>query len=118
MSKFNEDKIIKQLFNLNYEKQMTIKKLETKIKTTSYHIKYMRKDLRTLKSKYTMLNKYVDKYDDCINKMVSVFKLDKEIVDELKNDCGILNDNFILVIKEKPFREKVTVQLKNFFDVK
>jgi len=111
MSKFNEDEIIKQLFKLNYEKQTTIKKLEAKIKTTSYHIKYMRNDLRTLKSKYTILNKYVDKYDDCITRIVSVFKLDKEIVDEIKNDCGILNDNFILVVKERPFREKISAQV-------
>ena len=25
-----------------------------------------------------------------------------------KNDVGILNDNFILVVKEKPFRENIT----------
>lgn len=111
MSRFKEEDVIKQLFKLNYEKQGTIKKLENKIKTTSYHIKYMRNDLRTLKSKYSTLNKYVDKYDDCINAIVSAFKLDKEVIDEIKNDYGILNDNFILVVKEKPFREKLSAHL-------
>ena len=106
MSRFKEEEVIKKLFKLNYEKQMTIKKLENKIKTASYHSKYMRNDLRTINSKYAILNKYVDKYEECINRMITIFKLDKDIIDELKNDCGILNDNFILVVKEKDFRPK------------
>lgn len=116
---FEEDKIIKQLFKLNYDKQMTIKKLENKIKTSNYHLKYKRNDLRTLQSKYDILNKYVDKYEDCISMMIKIFKLDVELINDIKKDVGILNDDFILIIKEKPFRENISQkgddeEMKNF----
>lgn len=97
---FREEHIIKQLFKLNYEKQQHIKKLENKIQTNKYLTKYMRNDLRTLKSKYDTLHKYINKYEEVIDNMIKIFKCDKEVVDMIKNDCGILNDNFILVVKE------------------
>jgi len=100
MSNNRDELVIKQLFNLNYNKQQYIKKLENKIKTNKYHTKYLRNDFRTLQSKYSALQKYIKKYENCIDNIVSVFKCDKELIEEIKNDTGILNDNFILVIKE------------------
>ena len=66
---FQEDKIIKQLFNLNYEKQKQIDTLNKKVSTIKYQSKYLRVDVKTLKSNLDIKDKKIQKLQSLIDEL-------------------------------------------------
>ena len=97
---FKEEEVVKQLFNLNYKKQKQLEHLEKKHKNLKYHNKYLRADIKTVTSKYNSSLRYINKYEKAIEQIKKVFKLDKDIFNEVLDDCGILNEEFKIIIKE------------------
>ena len=66
-----EDKIIKQLFNLNYEKQKQIDTLNKKVSTIKYQSKYLRVDVKTLNSNLNIKNRKIQKLQNLINEIAN-----------------------------------------------
>tara|TARA_R100000951_G_scaffold102751_1_gene94976 strand:- start:489 stop:788 length:300 start_codon:yes stop_codon:yes gene_type:complete len=97
---FKEDAVIKQLFKLNYDKQKQIEHLEQKYKNLKYHNKYLRADVKTAISKYESAIRYIKLYERLIEQITLIFKLDKQLVEEIKESEGIVNNDFKIVIKD------------------
>jgi len=97
---FKEEEVVKQLFNLNYKKQKQLEHLENKHKNLKYHNKYLRADVKTITSKYNSSLRYIKKYDTAIEQIQKIFKLDKQLLNDILEDEGILNTNFITLIKD------------------
>lgn len=100
---FNEDDIIKQLFKLNYEKQQKIYKLEKDVKGNKYHIKYIRKDMREIKSENQLLKNKIKNLEKTIMDIKYIFKtgITDEVYFDFLSDRNIVIKDFLYTNKNK-----------------
>ena len=88
---FQEDKIIKQLFNLNYEKQKQIDTLNKKVSTIKYQSKYLRVDVKTLNSNLNIKNRKIQKLQNLINELKTY--IDEDIYNSVCEGNDLLFDD-------------------------
>tara|TARA_R110002020_G_scaffold469071_1_gene693799 strand:+ start:22 stop:321 length:300 start_codon:yes stop_codon:yes gene_type:complete len=88
---FQEDKIIKQLFNLNYEKQKQIDTLNKKVSTIKYQSKYLRVDVKILNSNLNIKNRKIQKLQNLINELKTY--IDEDIYNSVCEGNDLLFDD-------------------------
>lgn len=88
---FQEDKIIKQLFNLNYEKQKQIDTLNKKVSTIKYQSKYLRVDVKILNSNLNIKNRKIKKLQNLINELKTY--IDEDIYNSVCEGNDLLFDD-------------------------